>query len=172
MSAQLKFATLTRKQLSKMADGLAVALAVSLPWSTSATSILAVLWLLALIPTIDIPALKKVVLTPAGGAPLIFVALGAAGMFWAGIAVGRPLNGISSFLKLLFVPLLLFQFSRSERASEVLIGFLVSCGLAAYLFVDVVGMAGDAVARVREARLAFRSKTTFRKARCSRSAYL
>ena len=37
--------------LAYVADGLVVAVAVSLPWSTSATAILAALWLLALIPT-------------------------------------------------------------------------------------------------------------------------
>ena len=129
MSPGLKFVTSVREQSPKLADRLAVALAVSLPWSTSATSILAVLLLLALIPTIDIPAFKKVVLTPVGGTPLILVALGAAGMFWGGIPWADHINGISSFLKLLFIPLLLFQFSRSERASEVLAGFLISCGL-------------------------------------------
>jgi O-antigen ligase len=129
MSLKLKFVTSAREQVPKLADRLAVALAVSLPWSTSATSILAVLLLLALLPTIDIPALKKVILTPAGGAPLVLVALGAAGMFWGDVSWAAHVNGISSFLKLLFIPLFLFQFSRSERAFEVLAGFLVSCCL-------------------------------------------
>jgi O-antigen ligase len=129
MSPQLKFLTSAIERLPKLADRLAVALAISLPWSTSATSILAALLLFALIPTIDMPALKKAIRTPAGGTPLILVTLGAAGMFWGGIPWADHINGISSFLKLLFIPLLLFQFSRSERASEVLIGFLVSCGL-------------------------------------------
>ena len=40
------------RKFASVADGLVVALAVSLPWSTSATSILAVFWLLALIPTL------------------------------------------------------------------------------------------------------------------------
>jgi O-antigen ligase len=129
MSVQLKVMTAAREWLPKLVDRLAVALAISLPWSTSATSILAALLLLALIPTIDIPTLKKVVLTPAGGAPLLLIALGAAGMFWGDIPWADHVNGIGSFLKLLFIPLLLFQFSRSERAPEVLTGFLVSCGL-------------------------------------------
>jgi hypothetical protein len=127
MGAQLKFSALTKKQLSKLSDGLAVALAASVPWSTSATSILAVLLFLALMPTLDYPALKRVVLTPAGGVPLIFVALGAAGMLWAGVPWHDRLDGLSSFLKLLFVPLLMFQFSRSDCAPRVLFGFVVSC---------------------------------------------
>ena len=43
---------LDRKTFVQAADYLALALAVSLPWSTSATGILAVVWLLAVIPTL------------------------------------------------------------------------------------------------------------------------
>ncbi len=42
-----------RARLDQIADGLAIALAVSLPWSSSATSIFAALWLLAVLPTLD-----------------------------------------------------------------------------------------------------------------------
>ena len=62
---------------ARVADGLAVALAVSLPWSTSATGILAVLWLLVLVPTLDRAALRRVLTTPAGGLPVLLWALGA-----------------------------------------------------------------------------------------------
>jgi hypothetical protein len=41
-------------RLGQIADGLAAAVAVSLPWSTSATSILIVLWIIAVVPTLDI----------------------------------------------------------------------------------------------------------------------
>jgi O-antigen ligase len=58
---------------------------------------------------------------------MILVALGAAGMLWADVSWADRINGLSSFLKLLFIPLLLWQFSRSERGHQVLIGFLVSC---------------------------------------------
>ena len=37
---------LDRERWTRLADGLAIALAVSLPWSTSATGILIVLWLI------------------------------------------------------------------------------------------------------------------------------
>jgi len=40
-------------RLTTAADWLALATAVSLPWSTSATGILVVLWLIALIPTLN-----------------------------------------------------------------------------------------------------------------------
>ena len=69
-----------RTRLARNADWLAVAVAMSLPWSTSATGILAVLWLLALIPALDWTALRHQLLTPAGGLPAVLFALGALGM--------------------------------------------------------------------------------------------
>lgn len=121
--------TLDRPTLSKTADWLAVALAASLPWSTSGTSICAALWLLTIIPTLDLQSLRRVVFSPAGGAPLILLALGIAGMLWAEIPWAERLNGVSAFLKLLYIPLLLYHMSRSGRACHVLVGFLVSCAL-------------------------------------------
>ena len=56
-------------RLIKIADGLAVALAVSLPWSTSATSILLVLWLIALIPTLAWSDMRRELTTAVGGLP-------------------------------------------------------------------------------------------------------
>ena len=64
----------TARGCARIADGLAVAVAVSLPWSTSATSILVVLWLLALIPTLDWANVRRELLTPAGGLPVLLFA--------------------------------------------------------------------------------------------------
>ena len=50
-----------RDRLSRVADVLAVVLVFSLPWSTSATSIVAGLWLLALVPSLDPAALRRVI---------------------------------------------------------------------------------------------------------------
>ena len=56
-----------RGKLANIADGLMVAVAVALPWSTSAVGILLVLWLLALIPTLNWQDLRRELLAPAGG---------------------------------------------------------------------------------------------------------
>ncbi|MCF8475414.1 MAG: O-antigen ligase family protein [Pseudolabrys sp.] len=125
----MKFIKPDREAFSKVADGLAVALAASLPWSTSATSIFAVLLLLAIIPTIDMPSLKRIAVTPAGGMPLVLVFLGVIGTLWADVVWSARFDGVSSFLKLLFIPPLLYQMSRSARTSQVLFGFLASCFL-------------------------------------------
>lgn len=115
-----------RKKLQALADGLAAALAASVPWSTSATGIIAVLWLLAVTPTLDLSSLRRACLSPAGYLPLILVALGAAGMLWADVTWTERFDGLRSFFKLLFIPLLLCQFMRSERSHYVLLAFLAS----------------------------------------------
>jgi O-antigen ligase len=118
-----------RERLLLIADGLAAALAASLPWSTSATGILAGLWLVAVLPTIDGAALRRVVTMPAGGLPVLLWALGAIGMAWADVPLVDRLDGFNSYHKLLFIPLLLFHFQRSEHGAWVLKCFLWSCGL-------------------------------------------
>ncbi len=114
-------------RLSRLADGLAVALAVSLPWSTSATGILAVLWLLAVVPTLDVASVRRELSTAAGGLPALLWALAVVGMLWADVPWAERLDGLNSFHKLLFIPLLLAQFRRSDAGRAVMIGFLASC---------------------------------------------
>jgi O-antigen ligase len=116
-----------RTRLAQIADGLAVAMAASLPWSTSATGILIVLWLLALIPTLDWSDVRRELATPAGGLPVLLVLLGALGMLWADVSLLERWKGLDSFFKLLTIPLLLVQFRRSERGLWVFGGFLLSC---------------------------------------------
>jgi hypothetical protein len=112
------------------ADILACGLAVSLPWSTSATSVLLALWLIALVPTLNGPGLRSVVATPAGGLPILFWLLAVIGVLWAtGVPMAERWGGVSSVFKLLVIPLLMFQFQRSGRASWIMIGFLASCGV-------------------------------------------
>jgi O-antigen ligase len=104
-----------------------VGVAVSLPWSTSATAILVVLWLAAILPALDPGALRRALADPAGGLPVALCALGLVGMVWADAAGGERLSAWQSFLKLLAIPLLLVQFQRSDRGVWVVAGFLVSC---------------------------------------------
>lgn len=114
-------------KLMRLADGLAVATAISLPWSTSATAILMVLWLLALIPTLTWAELRREVLTPGGGLPVLLVALGVAGMLWADVSLYERWKGLDSFFKLLVIPLLLVQYRRADNAEWVFGGFALSC---------------------------------------------
>jgi len=115
------------KKLTTVADILAVAIAVSLPWSTSATAILMGLWFFTLVPVLRWDELRREILTPAGGLPVLLVLLGIAGMLWADVTLLERWKGLDSFLKLLAIPLLLVQFRRSEHGSWVFAGYLWSC---------------------------------------------
>jgi len=119
--------TESRKKLATLADILAVAIAVSLPWSTSATGILVGLWVFTLVPVFLWEELRREILTPAGGLPVLLVLLGVAGMLWADVTLLERWKGLDSFLKLLAIPLLLVQFQRSERGTWVFAGYLLSC---------------------------------------------
>jgi hypothetical protein len=114
----------------RIADDLAVVLAISLPWSTSATGIIPVVWLIAISPLLDVAVLRRELLTPAGGLPVLLWALGVAGMLWAvDVPFKERIGGLSAFHKLLFIPLLLIQFRRSTHGAWVLIGYLAACSL-------------------------------------------
>jgi O-antigen ligase len=118
---------LDRTRLVKIADGLAVVVAVSLPWSTSATGILLVLLLLALIPTLDWSDVRRELVTPAGALPVLLVVLSVFGMAWADVSLVERWGGLGSFFKLLLIPLLFVQFRRSERGWWVFAAYVVSC---------------------------------------------
>jgi len=116
---------LDRPALERLGDRLVVAVAASLPWSTSATGVLIVLWLLVALPTLDPAAVRREVATWAGGLPVLLWALGVVGMAWSDASLAERLGGLASFHRLLVIPLLLARFRRSD-GNPVLIGFLVS----------------------------------------------
>jgi hypothetical protein len=116
-----------RMRLARIADGLAIAIAMSLPWSTSATIGLIVFWLLALVPTLDPVDVRREIATPAGGWPIALIVLGGLGMAWADVSWAERLGGFDSFFKLLIIPLLFIQFRRSDRGLWVMVGYLASC---------------------------------------------
>src|SRR5271165_5523699 len=110
----LRARALDRLGFEQLADWLAVGVAVSLPWSTSATAILVVLWLLAVLPTLPVDSVLREVRTPAGGLPVLLWILAAIGLAWADVSWSERLNGFGGFHRLLVVPLLLAHFRRSE----------------------------------------------------------
>jgi len=128
MIERLQITEQRQLSLGRLADWLAAAVAAALPWSTSATSILLVLWLLVLLPTLDWRMLRHELVTAAGGLPVLLFLLGLAGMAWAfGVPLHERLEGVISFLRLLVIPLLFVQFRRSTRGPYVLIALFVSC---------------------------------------------
>jgi O-antigen ligase len=125
--------TLDRIRLAALADYLAAAVVISLPWSTSATSILVPLWVMAVALTLDGGSLRQAGVMPAAALPIALVVLALAGMLWADVAWPERLSGAGPFLKLLVLPLLLIHFSRSGRGEMVLAAFFTSaCVLLAF----------------------------------------
>jgi O-antigen ligase len=127
-----------RTRWLRVVDWLAVGVAVTLPWSTSATGIFLALWVVAVLPTLDRAAVRHGLATFAGFLPVLLWLLAAVGMLWAHVSWAERLGGLSGFQRLLVIPMLLIHFRRSERGIWVLYGFfagalallLVSWGLA------------------------------------------
>jgi O-antigen ligase len=142
-TTNLRLRAIDGRALQQIADWLAVGVAVSLPWSTSATGILVVLWLFAALPSLDLAAIKRELFSPAGGLPVLLWALATLGLFWADVSWGERLGGYTPFHRLLVIPLLLAQFRRSEHGMRVLIGFFGSVTaimLFSYLLVLFPGL--------------------------------
>jgi hypothetical protein len=118
--------TLDMRTLQRVADWLAAAVVVSLPWSTSVSVILIVLWLLAVLPTLAVKDIRRELLTAAGGLPVLLWLLAAIGMLWADVPWAERIDGLGGFHRLLAIPLLLVQFRRSQCGSCASYGFLIS----------------------------------------------
>ncbi len=115
-----------RERLERIADGLAVALAISLPWSSSATGILAALWFLVVLPTLGGSRWREIVPSPAGGLPIAFTLLALLGVLWSQAPVGDRFASVVPFARLLAIPLLMCQFARSPRGHYVIFGLIAS----------------------------------------------
>ena len=123
-----------RIDAEQVADALAMAVVISLPWSTSVTASLIGLWLLSTLPFLRSPWLQKSLsvlryarTTLAGIFPLLLWSIAVLGMLWADVSWLERLRGLAGFHKLLVIPLLLVQFSRSAQAHYLLVAFLFSC---------------------------------------------
>jgi O-antigen ligase len=131
-----------RTLLARLADWLAVAVAVSLPWSTTAVGITIAVWLIVLLPTLDAAAVRRQLGTAAGGLPIVLWCLGLIGMLWADVDWHDRFGGLGGFHRLLVIPLLLAQFRRSENGLWVVCSFFLSSIallVASYVLVLALG---------------------------------
>jgi O-antigen ligase len=108
-------------------DLLTVLIAVLLPWSTSGVAIAAALWIIALVPTLELRAFLRSLARPISVLPLALFALALVGTLWSDASWGVRLYAVSPTAKLLVLPLLFYHFERSSRGEWVFIGFLASC---------------------------------------------
>jgi O-antigen ligase len=130
---------------TRAADIFVVLLAASLPWSTSLVAIFAVLWILTLLPTLDVERFFRLLKRPAYALPIALFALAVVGTLWAtNVPWADRLHGINPVAKLLAIPLLMYHFERSERGFWVIVAFFGSCTLvmlASWLMFIGPGMA-------------------------------
>ena len=114
---------------ARTADLVVVGIALALPWSTSLVAIFAVIWIIVLAPTLELPTLARSLKQPACMLPIAFFVLAAVGTLWSDAPWGMRIYAISPTAKLLVLPLLLYHFGRSERGLWVFVAFVASCTL-------------------------------------------
>ncbi|MFZ2157841.1 MAG: O-antigen ligase family protein [Bradyrhizobium sp.] len=110
-------------------DLLTVLIAILLPWSTTGVVIAAALWIIALVPTIELRALLRSLLRPLSVLPIAIFVLALAGTLWSDASWSARLDAVGPTVKLLVLPLLFYHFERSPRGVWVFIAFLASCAL-------------------------------------------
>ena len=106
-----------------------VLIAILLPWSTSGVGIAAVLWMIAVIPTLDAGAFVRSLRRPICILPIAIFALALLGTLWSDASWGERFHAVGPTAKLLVLPLLLYHFERSSRGIWVFAAFLASCTL-------------------------------------------
>lgn len=112
---------------SRLADQFAMLMAISLPWSTTVLGIFTALWLITLATVIDIFQFRKQLSRPACWLPVALFCLAVVGMAWADAPLGARTNAVGTMAKLLAIPLLIYQFERSENGIRIFLAFLASC---------------------------------------------
>ena len=125
---QSMVAQIHHERARHVADFLAIAVALALPWSTSATAILIGALLVALLISFELTTVRTTPITLAGLVPALLWALAVVGMLWAAVGWADRLEGMRAYHKLLLIPLLLLHFSRSKRGWMVPAAYLLSCG--------------------------------------------
>lgn len=111
-------------------DILAVITVASLPWSTTITSFFSALWILSVCPRIRIEALLDTIGRSRSGFAVALFALALVGTLWASdVSWAARLRGVNPAVKFLLIPILIYHFQTSPRATWILSAFLASCAV-------------------------------------------
>lgn len=110
-----------------MADHLVVLMTISLPWSTTIFGVFTTLWLIVIASVIDLPHFHRQLRRAACWLPVVLFCLAVIGMLWADAPWEARLHAAGAMTKLLAIPLLIYQFERSEGGLRVFFAFLGSC---------------------------------------------
>jgi O-antigen ligase len=110
-------------------DLVTVLIAILLPWSTTGVVIAVGLWIVALVPTLELRPFLRSLSRPICVMPIAFFALALVGTLWSDASWGARLYAVGPTARLLVLPLLFYHFERSPRGEWVFIAFLASCAL-------------------------------------------
>lgn len=108
-------------------DLLTILIAIMLPWSTSGVAIAAVLWVVALIPTLELRPFLASLKRPISVFPIALFGLAVVGTLWSDAAWSARLYAVDPTAKFLVLPLLFYHFERSPRGLWVFVAFVASC---------------------------------------------
>ncbi|MFB9265831.1 O-antigen ligase family protein [Bradyrhizobium erythrophlei] len=111
------------------ADIVAVLLALSLPWSTSAVGILGAVFFVVVVPTLDFADFVRSLKRPISALPIALFLLALVGTLWSDAPWAARSYALTPAVKLLVLPFLFYHFERSTRGMWVFTAFLVSCAL-------------------------------------------
>lgn len=111
----------------KALNGLTILIALSLPWSTSLVGIFVVVWLLAIVPTIEPGKFIATLKRPACILPVGLFLLAATGTLWSDAPSYTKMQALGSTTKLMLLPFLIYHFERSGGGTQVFLAFLASC---------------------------------------------
>ena len=103
-------------------------IALLLPWTTTGTTFALIPWLIAF-AFLDLRDFPRSLLRPVCLLPIALVVLAAVGMFWSDAPWPERMHAIAPVLKLLAIPLLIYQFERWPYGNWVFSAFLASCAL-------------------------------------------
>jgi O-antigen ligase len=110
-------------------DLLTALIAILLPWSTTGVGIAAVLWIIAVVPTLEAGDFLRSLKRPICILPIAMFALALVGTLWSDAPWGERLHAVGPTARLLVLPLLFYHFERSARGIWVFVAFLASCTL-------------------------------------------
>ena len=108
-------------------DVLTALIAILLHWTTTGVAIVATLWLVALLPSIEIRPLLRSLARPISVLPIALFALAVVGTLWSDAAWSVRIHAVSPAVKLMLLPLLFYHCERSPRGTWVFKAFLASC---------------------------------------------
>ena len=102
--------------------------ALLLPWTTTGVTFALIPWLVAF-AFLDLREFPRSLLRPVCLLPIALVVLALVGTLWSDAAWPERLHALAAALKLLVIPLLIYQFERWPYGVWVFAAFLASCAL-------------------------------------------